>query len=165
MECTVLRPSCLDLASLTEFDKVIISPGPGLPNNSEKLMQLVDASVGKKPLLGVCLGMQGIAEHFGAQLYCMDQVAHGIPLPCVVQDRVGPIFNGVPDQFEAGMYHSWAVKASSLPQELVCTAKSMDGVVMGVRHRELDVCGLQFHPESILTRHGRAMVRNWVLEQ
>lgn len=162
VECTVVRNDVVELGMIADFDKVIISPGPGLPAESGKLMPFIAACIGTKPLLGICLGLQGIVEHCGGSLYRMEQVAHGVPLNCRVLDRSELLFKNVPDQFEAGMYHSWAAEKAKLPEDILVTSETDTGVVMGIRHITLDVRGLQFHPESIMTPDGKKMIQNWL---
>jgi len=147
---------------IDNFDKVIISPGPGIPSDQGRLMEFIDHCVDRRPLLGICLGLQGIVEYFGGELFCMDNVAHGVSLRCKVLDPNEVLFNNVSEHFEAGMYHSWAVSQNALPKELIVTAIGDNGVVMGVRHHTKDVRGLQFHPESIMTRDGKKMIGNWL---
>jgi len=162
VDCTVVRNDKVDLKDVGLFDKVIISPGPGLPSASGRLMEFIDYCAGRKPLLGICLGLQGIVEHFGGTLFRMEQVAHGVPLACKVLDREETMFNNVPEKFEAGMYHSWAAERKGLPEELIVTAEGKNGVIMGLRHRSLDIRALQFHPESIMTPEGKKMIGNWL---
>ena len=162
VECKVVRNNDVKLDMLNEFDKVILSPGPGLPKNAGAMMPFIAHCIGRKPLLGICLGMQGIVEYFGGRIIQMDPVSHGIAMDCTVLDEKDPLFHSIPKQFTAGMYHSWCVDPEHLPDELNITAKGKNGVVMGVRHEKLDVRGLQFHPESIMTPHGKKMIGNWL---
>ena len=162
VECSVVRNDAVDLAMVSEFDKVMISPGPGLPKDSGRLMEFIDRCVEHKPLLGICLGLQGITEHFNGSIFKMKNVAHGVALECKVIDDSEYMFKDIPRKFNAGMYHSWAVKESKLPSDLLVTARGENGLVMAIRHVTLDVRGLQFHPESIMTVHGKRMIGNWL---
>ena len=162
VECSVVRNDEVDLNDVDSYDKVIISPGPGLPAASGRLMEFIDRCAGRKPLLGICLGLQGIVEHFGGSLYQMERVSHGVPLACAVVDQNEELFKNVPAKFEAGMYHSWAAERKDLPEELIITAEGDNKVIMGIRHRSLDIRALQFHPESIMTPEGKKMIGNWL---
>lgn len=160
-EPEVCRNDEIALADIASFDKIIISPGPGIPSEAGILPELLDAYAAEKPILGVCLGHQAIAEHFGARIFNMPDVCHGIGSEIRVT-APDYIFDGMPLTFRAGRYHSWAVDDASLPDGLEVTARSSDGVVMGLRHRSLDVHGVQFHPESILTPEGIHIFANFL---
>lgn len=164
VESTVVLNDKVDTGLIREFDKVIISPGPGLPSTSGNLMEFVERCVGVRPMLGICLGLQAIVEHFGGSLYRMENVSHGVALKCEVLEKDEVLFKNVEESFEAGMYHSWAADPNGLPKELQVTATGGNGVIMGVRHRDLDVRGVQFHPESIMTPEGRKMIGNWLAD-
>jgi len=159
---SVVRNDAISVEEAATYDKVVLSPGPGLPNVAGVMPQIIAQLSGKVPILGICLGMQGIAEHFGGTLYNLTEVKHGIATNCTVLDSSCSLFNNVPASFEVGHYHSWAVRQEQLPSCLTVTATNDDGIVMGLRHNDFDVQGLQFHPESILTQHGKLMLRNWV---
>lgn len=143
------------------YDKIIISPGPGIPSEVGILPLLLDACADRKPILGVCLGHQAIAEHFGARIFNMPEVCHGISSEI---ETVGDdyIFHGLPPRFPAGRYHSWAVDEASLPDSIEVTARTADGTVMALRHRTLDIHGVQFHPESVLTPEGSTIIANFI---
>lgn len=160
-EPEVHRNDEIALADIASFDKIIISPGPGIPSEAGILPELLDAYAAEKPILGVCLGHQAIAEHFGARIFNMPDVCHGISSEISVT-APDYIFDGMTQTFRAGRYHSWAVDDASLPDTLEVTARSADGVVMGLRHRLLDVHGVQFHPESILTPEGIHIFANFL---
>jgi anthranilate synthase component 2 len=146
----------------TFFDAVIISPGPGLPEESPDLMQFISHYHRTKKILGICLGHQAIAGFFGARLKRLEVPAHGIAseIKCESGDM---LFAGVPNYFEAGRYHSWLVEADNLPACLSVIATSNRHEIMGIRHREYDIAGLQFHPESIITDYGKRIISNFCL--
>ncbi len=158
---TVLRNDCFHLSDLEIFDKILLSPGPGIPEESGLLLDVIKTYAGEKPILGVCLGEQAIAEVFGGKLTNLAHVYHGIQsrITIIADD---PIFNGLPKEIEAGRYHSWIVDKEGLPGCLEITAISDEGHIMAIRHRDLDVRGIQFHPESILTPDGKQMILNWM---
>jgi anthranilate synthase component II len=142
------------------YDRVVLSPGPGLPAESGELMTFIPRVVGKQPILGVCLGMQAIALHFGGELYNLSNVRHGIGIESSL-DTSSALFKGMPQKTEVGLYHSWAVK-EPLPQGFKRTARNSDNVVMAMEHCTLPVFAVQFHPESVLTPLGRSMIRNFL---
>ena len=160
-EVSVVRNDEFEMESLSAFDKIILSPGPGIPSEAGLLLEVIRRYAGKKPILGVCLGHQAIAEVFGGQLVNLSEVFHGVASTAniVVPDY---LFEGLPEKIEVGRYHSWVVDGDSLPECLEVTSVSEEGQVMSLRHKELDIRGLQFHPESVLTPEGKAMLRNWV---
>lgn len=144
------------------YDRIVISPGPGLPNEAGITMELIRRLRTTHPILGVCLGMQAIAEVYGGRLFNLGMVKHGVAEPCIVQEPCDPLFTGLPVRFEVGLYHSWAAEEGTLPPDLRVTARNEDGVIMALRSTVDDVCGVQFHPESILTPMGAAIITNWV---
>jgi anthranilate synthase component 2 len=157
----VIRNDALDLDKVTSYDRVILSPGPGLPSDAGCMHALINRYAGKLPILGICLGHQGIAEHFGAKLFNMTEVIHGRSTVCIPCEE-DALFNGLPDHFDVGHYHSWAVSQNDFPKSLVITSKSDSGLILSFRHTSMDIKGLQFHPESILTPHGRRIIQNWL---
>ena len=161
VEPTVRRNDRITLDEVDAFDKIIISPGPGIPSEAGILPQLLERYAESKPILGVCLGHQAIGERFGARLRNLPQVYHGIrsTITVTVPDY---IFAGLPEHLEVGRYHSWVVDSKGLPDCLEVTAVSPDGEIMAMRHRTLDVRGVQFHPESILTPQGLTIIKNWI---
>lgn len=161
-EVSVVRNDRIGVAEARAFDRIVLSPGPGLPSEAGIMPQLLRELLPELPILGVCLGMQALVEACGGQLYNLGQVRHGTALPCRAVPPVDPLFRGVPQPFGAGLYHSWAADAGSLPQALRCTAVTEDGVIMAVRHRQWPACGVQFHPESVLTLHGPRIIANWL---
>lgn len=161
VEPDVVRNDKIALDEVGNYDKIIISPGPGIPSEAGILPQLLERYASEKPILGVCLGHQAIGERFGAKLRNLSTVYHGVqsPVRLTADDY---IFTGIPSEFEVGRYHSWVVDRDSLPSELEVTAVSPDGEIMAMRHRNLDVRGVQFHPESVLTPYGLEIIDNWL---
>ena len=158
---TVVRNDQFELADLEQYSKIILSPGPGIPSEAGLLLDVIRAYAGKKPILGVCLGHQAIGEVFGAKLENLSDVFHGVATPChIIADD--PIFSGIPRDITIGRYHSWVVSREGLPDCLEVTAESDEGQIMALRHRELNVRGIQFHPESVLTPDGKKMLQNWM---
>lgn len=158
----VFRNDQIELNAVAAYDKIILSPGPGIPDEAGILKPLIKAYGPSKSILGVCLGCQAIAEAYGGSIRNMQKVYHGIARPTLVTDRNDYIYQGLPDTFMAGRYHSWVVNETDLPPHLTITSRDDSGLVMGIRHLEHDVRGVQFHPESILTEYGKEMIRNWV---
>lgn len=157
----VRRNDTFELDELEKYDKIIISPGPGIPSEAGLMPEVLKRYAGKKPILGVCLGHQAIGELFGAALRNLPEVYHGI-CSSITVDNSDYMFEGLPERVEVGRYHSWVVDKESLPECLEVTGTSDDGEIMAMRHRVLDVRGVQFHPESILTPHGIKMIKNWL---
>ena len=160
-EVTVVRNDQFELADLEPYSKIILSPGPGIPSEAGLLLDVRKTYAGKKPILGVCLGHQAIGESFGGKLENLSDVFHGVATPChIIADD--PIFSGIERTITIGRYHSWVVSNEGLPDCLEVTAVSDEGQIMALRHRELNVRGIQFHPESVLTPDGRKMLQNWL---
>lgn len=159
-DVTVLRNDRFDLDDLRRFDKIILSPGPGIPSEAGLLTDVVRRYSAEKPMLGVCLGHQAIGEVFGGKLVNLDQVFHGVATEGTHTDD--PLFAGVPQKFTMGRYHSWVVDSESLPDCLEVIAKSEEGQIMALRHKEFNVRGIQFHPESVLTPQGDVIIRNFL---
>lgn len=160
-EVAVIRNDVLDLDAVDDYDAIVLSPGPGLPADAGCMPALLQRYASSKPILGVCLGLQALAEHFGAQLLNLPEVLHGRPSAAQVLERDG-LFAGCEQPMIIGHYHSWVVDAEGLPDCLQVTALHADGYIMALRHRSLPLSGVQFHPESILTPDGRKMLSNWV---
>lgn len=160
-EVTVLRNDQFDINDLEAYDKIILSPGPGIPEEAGLLLDVIRTYKGRKPILGVCLGHQAIGEVFGASLENMKNVMHGVATPCDIISPDG-IFEGLPQRFTVGRYHSWVISGEGLPDSLTVTAKSDDGCIMAVKHKEYDIHGIQFHPESILTPQGNIIIKNFI---
>ena len=160
-EVQVLRNDQFELRALEAYDKIILSPGPGIPSEAGLLCDVIRTYAGLKPILGVCLGHQAIGEVFGARLENLTQVFHGVATPCqIVADD--PIFEGLERTITVGRYHSWVVATEELPACLEVTALSDEGQIMALRHRQYDVHGIQFHPESVLTPEGRTIIKNFI---
>lgn len=169
-EVTVLRNDTFQLSDLEEFDKIILSPGPGIPSEAGLLLDVVKTYAGRKPMLGVCLGEQAIGEAFGGKLTNLSDVFHGVQTPVFVRNKElqgqgeAPeyIFDSLPDELPVGRYHSWVVDSEGLPECLEITATDSEGYIMALRHKEFDVHGIQFHPESVLTPDGKTMIANFL---
>lgn len=161
----VLRNDQIALEEVDQYDKIIVSPGPGIPSEAGLLLPLLRKYIPLKCILGVCLGHQAIAEALGGTLINLEEVFHGIATPVHVCNRPGngkDIFENIPDIFDGGRYHSWIVKEETLPVELIVTAKDENNLIMAFRHNEYKIHGVQFHPESILTPFGEQIIRNWL---
>lgn len=160
-DVTVFRNDKFLLNEIEQYDKIILSPGPGIPSEAGLLLDVIRTYRGRKPMLGVCLGHQAIGEVFGARLTNLSTVYHGVATEGT-QYGNDPIFRGMPQRIIMGRYHSWVVDSTSLPECLEVTAMSDDGYIMALRHRHYDIHGIQFHPESVLTPEGRQIVKNWL---
>jgi len=157
----VHRNDQIALEEIARFDKIILSPGPGVPSESGILLDVIRTYATSKPILGVCLGEQAIAEAFGGTLINLSEVHHGVSsMVDIVEDDV--LFNGLDKKQEVGRYHSWAVEKNTLPDCLIITAVDEEGMIMGLAHKTYDVRGVQFHPESVLTPNGEQMLKNWL---
>ena len=150
----------LDEVEAMQPERVLISPGPGTPDTAGISLGVIDRFAGKLPILGVCLGHQAIGQHFGGKVVRAPEPVHGKPVEIIHDGRT--IFGDIPNNFEAGRYHSLIVERDGFPHELEISAESPDGLVMGLRHRELPIEGVQFHPESILTEHGKKLLQNFL---
>ena len=158
----VHRNNKITLEAVKKYDKILISPGAGIPKEAGIMLDLIQQYAESKSILGICLGHQGICEVFGAELFNMKIVTHGLSLPTKIISPKELLFQGLPKEFLTGRYHSWSVIEKSIPKKLKITAMSDDGNVMGVSHKKYDVKGLQFHPESILTEYGKNILSNWL---
>lgn len=161
VEVDVFRNDQFRLSSLEPYDKLLLSPGPGIPGEAGLLLEVIKTYAPRKPILGICLGHQAIGEVFGGRLVRLRQVYHGVATPCE-QMMDEPLFADLPRHFEVGRYHSWVVSREDFPDCLQVTALSSDGQVMALRHKQYDVCGLQFHPESVLTPLGETILSDWI---
>jgi len=160
-EVDVLRNDKFELEELEKYDKIILSPGPGIPEEAGLLLEVIRTYAGRKPILGVCLGEQAIGQAFGGKLTNLSEVFHGIQTNVKIKNK-DYIFSGLPTEIPVGRYHSWVVDTDGFPEELVITAISSEGQIMALKHREYDVHGIQFHPESVLTPDGKQIVGNWL---
>ncbi len=159
----IFRNDQISLEAVDAYDKIILSPGPGIPEEAGIMPQLIPMYAPTKSIFGVCLGHQAIGEAFGSTLKNLDEVLHGIPLKTVqTKQKDAILFDGIPDAFMAGRYHSWVIDPEQVSSDLVVTASDESGEVMAIKHKEYDVRGVQYHPESVLTEHGIKMVKNWL---
>ena len=163
-DVTVCRNDQFEMSWLDQYDKIILSPGPGIPSEAGQLLDVIRTYAGEKPILGVCLGHQAIGEVFGGTLANLDDVFHGVATEGTQLEN-DYIFDGLPQRIVMGRYHSWVVSKEGLPDSLVVTAVSDEGQIMGLRHVQYDIHGIQFHPESVLTPEGRTMVKNFLLHK
>ena len=163
-EMDIIRNDKITLEEIEKYDKILLSPGPGIPEEAGIMPELIKKYGATKSIFGVCLGHQAIGEAYGATLSNMDVVLHGFGLKTSIVDNSGSIFKNIPESFTTGRYHSWVVDNHSVKPEgeLLITALSEDNRIMGVKHKKFDVQGVQFHPESVLTEHGKEMLKNWL---
>ena len=159
---TVVRNDQITLEEVAEYDKIILSPGPGIPSEAGLLLPLIKQYAASKSILGVCLGHQAIGEAFGATLENLTTVYHGVATPIKI-DNTNYLFNGLEETIEVGRYHSWVIASKDLPDVLEVTATDENGLIMAIEHTAYDVCGVQFHPESVLTPSGETVIKNWLL--
>lgn len=160
-DVTVVRNNQFSLEELAAFDRIVLSPGPGIPSEAGQLLDVIRRYAGVKPILGVCLGHQAIGEVFGAKLENLSDVFHGVTTEAR-QLVDTPLFAGLPEHFLVGRYHSWVVSKTSFPDCLEMIAESNEGMIMALRHRTHNVYGIQFHPESVLTPDGKRIMENWL---
>jgi len=160
-EVTVYRNDEFELDEVAKFDKILLSPGPGIPDEAGLLKAVIQTYASTKSILGICLGQQAIGEVFGGKLINLDKVYHGVAtkIKVLVDDEI--LFQGLPKEIQVGRYHSWVV-SPNLPESLIATSVDKNGQIMSLRHKTLDVRGVQFHPESVLTPEGKQILKNWV---
>jgi anthranilate synthase component 2 len=163
----VYRNDEIALEKVNDYDKIILSPGPGIPSEAGMLLPLIKEYAPKKSILGVCLGHQAIGESFGGKLINLSTVYHGVATPITVNKEIKngqshDVFAELPDTINVGRYHSWVISDEQFPTELEVTARDVNNLIMGLRHKKYDVTGVQFHPESVLTPDGEKMMRNWL---
>ncbi len=163
-EVDVVLNDAITVADAAGYDRIVLSPGPGLPQEAGIMMELLAKLMPTHSILGVCLGMQGIVEACGGTLFNQQKVMHGVAVPCIPIEPRDPLFIGLPSSFPVGLYHSWAADPATLPQDLRITAHSAEGIIMALRHMRSNVCGVQFHPESVLTPLGGTIIENWLGE-
>ena len=160
-EVKVFRNDEIEIKELQKFDGIVISPGPGLPVDAGKTLKIIDFYKTSMPLLGICLGHQAIGEYFGAKLRNLNRVLHGVAVETEIMVDQSYIFDGLKPIIDTGRYHSWVVDGAILPDELKIIAMDKYGEVQGLQHRIYDIIGLQFHPESVMTKDGKQMIENW----
>ena len=158
---TVLRNDAVDLEEIRHYDKILLSPGPGIPEEAGLLKAIIKEYAPSKSILGICLGQQAIGEVFGGYLNNLQKVYHGVATKVILAVTDEPLFKGLPNEIMVGRYHSWVVNRE-LPEVLEATSFDENGEVMSLRHRHYDVRGVQFHPESVLTPDGKKILENWV---
>jgi len=161
-EVTVKRNDQFRLDEVSGYDKVLLSPGPGIPEEAGLLKSLIKTYAGKIPILGVCLGQQAIAEVFGGTIRNLDKVFHGVATQAQIIVEDESLFEGLGSEIEIGRYHSWVVNTEDFPEELEVTSLDATGQIMSLRHRDFDIKGVQFHPESVLTPNGKEIIKNWI---
>lgn len=157
----VFRNDQIALEKIKEYDKIILSPGPGIPSEAGLLLDVIKEYASSKSILGVCLGHQAIGQAFGGELENLSSVFHGVATPCAVNTE-NRLFKGLPAEIEVGRYHSWVVKEEGFPEDLEITARDHNDFIMALQHKKYDVKGVQFHPESVLTPDGEVIIRNWL---
>ena len=158
----VYRNDEISLDEIEKYDKIVLSPGPGIPEEAGLLLDIIKRFGPTKKILGVCLGHQAIGEAFGGKLHNMNKVLHGIATSVELTEIESVLFNGLPKTFEVGRYHSWIVEKENLPDCFEVTSYDKEGLIMSMKHKEFDVEGVQFHPESVLTPLGEQIIRNWL---
>ncbi len=162
----VYRNDQLSLEEVKRYDKIILSPGPGIPSEAGMLLPLIKEYAASKSILGVCLGQQAIGECFGGKLENLSTVYHGVSTPVAVlknnNEPLSPLFEGLPEYFDVGRYHSWVISEEGFPAELEITARDENDLIMALQHKKYDIQAVQFHPESILTPHGEKILANWL---
>ena len=158
----VYRNDQIALEKVKEYDKIILSPGPGIPDEAGLLLPLIKEYASSKSILGVCLGHQAIGEAFGGTLINLSTVYHGVATDCKLENKTCKLFSGLPEKIIIGRYHSWIISDKDFPDELEITARDENNYIMALQHKTLDVQGVQFHPESVLTPDGEKIMRNWL---
>jgi len=161
-ELTIVNPNQVDDDIIKKHNRMILSPGPGLPHETPNLCEIVKKYHQSIPILGICLGLEAIAITFGGKLMPLKEVSHGNKEKINIVDNNDPVFSGINKSFYAGLYHSWCVNPEFFPQNLTINAISDNGIIMGLRHRTLNIYGFQFHPESFMTEYGAELLYNWV---
>lgn len=159
----VKRNDEIALDEINQYHAIMLSPGPGLPAHAGLLCELIKSYAPTKKILGICLGMQAIAEVFGGRLRNLDHPQHGVSKPTFITDPSEVLYRNIPGVINCGRYHSWVVDNKNFPAELKITACDKDGNIMSLRHTLYNVCGVQYHPESILTEKGMQIISNWIL--
>lgn len=163
-EVTVLRNDEFEIDDIAAFDKILLSPGPGIPDEAGLLKEVIQKYAPTKSIFGVCLGQQAIGEVFGGQLTNLDKVYHGVATEVTLTQPDEVLFRDLPEKFQVGRYHSWVVAQDNFPADLEITSIDENGQIMSLKHKHYDVRGVQYHPESVLTPHGKQILKNWVSE-
>ena len=161
-EVTVFRNDEFEMDELQQFDKILLSPGPGIPDEAGLLKNVIKNYASSKSILGVCLGQQAIGEVFGGTLINLEKVYHGVATNIKITNTDDVLFKDLPNEFEVGRYHSWVVSNDNFPNDLIITSVDENGQIMSLKHNKFDVRGVQFHPESVLTPNGKKILENWV---
>lgn len=161
VEVTVFRNDEFELLDLEKFEKILLSPGPGIPDEAGLLKEVIKKYAPTKSILGVCLGLQAIGEIFGGKLSNLEKVYHGVATKIFIKEK-DSIFNNLPNELYVGRYHSWVLSNKNLPIDLIITSTDENGQIMSLKHSVYDIKGVQFHPESILTVHGKQILKNWI---
>ncbi len=161
-EVHIFRNDAISVQEVEAYDCIVLSPGPGVPKDAGHMPEILQTYKNKKPILGVCLGHQAIGEAFGGGLKNLDQVYHGLATDIHVVDEDEPLYQDLPSTLEVGRYHSWVIDTEKCPVCLMVTAQSPDGAIMSVRHESLPIFGVQYHPESIMTPHGKKILSNFL---
>ncbi len=161
-QVTVFRNDEFDIDELQSFDKILLSPGPGIPDEAGLLKQVIQTYAPTKSILGVCLGQQAIGEVFGGSLTNLEKVYHGVATNIKLTNPDAILFKDLPSEFEVGRYHSWVVSNENFPNDLIITSIDENGQIMSLKHNKFDVRGVQFHPESVLTPNGKKILENWI---
>ena len=161
VDMDIFRNDKISLEAVEDYDKILLSPGPGLPSEAGIMPELLKRYGSSKSILGVCLGHQAIGECYGGVLYNLPTVFHGVVTKIQITES-GGLFNTLPEEFNVCRYHSWVIKDANLPSDLIVTSRDELGTIMSVKHRLHDVQGVQFHPESIMTEHGKLLIKNWI---
>jgi anthranilate synthase component 2 len=161
-EYSIIKNDEINIDEVDKFHKILITPGPGIPSKAGMIMDVIEKFYSVKSILGVCLGHQAIAQVFGAKLFNFKNVCHGLSAAIKILEPNDYLFKAIPQNFEAGLYHSWAVAEENFPETLKITSLSNENVIMSISHKVYDVKGVQFHPESIMTSYGRKIIENWL---
>jgi anthranilate synthase component II len=161
-EVTVFRNDEFDIEELEKFDKIVLSPGPGVPDEAGLLKEVITVYASTKSIFGVCLGQQAIGEVFGGSLTNLEKVYHGVATTVTITNPDDILFKDLPAKFEVGRYHSWVISNESFPNDLIITSIDENGQIMSLKHRKFNIRGVQFHPESVLTPYGKQILENWV---
>ncbi|MBP7513257.1 MAG: aminodeoxychorismate/anthranilate synthase component II [Flavobacteriales bacterium] len=164
-EVDVVLNDTITVEAAARYDRIVLSPGPGLPSEAGIMPELLARLMPTHPILGICLGMQAMVETCGGKLFNQAKVQHGVSVKCIPEEPLDPLFTGMDLPFDVGLYHSWAADPDTLPPSLRITARSGTGVIMAVSHDTFHMCGVQFHPESVMTPMGSRIIANWLAMQ